>query len=204
MAISTDIGRAMHRHHTLHRQQVIENAEHRLLHFARIGSAADQDQLLGEVYRNHRLAVAAMALGIRAEAGEIDDCVFGHEIGELGRGWANQQRAYKQVVPCQLVDHADIDPVAGLATAKQIRDIQRIPAAQRRNEIGLQRGKMLWRHRCVGLAPPHGIFGLFIADDEFILGGTPGASACCYDQRPVCCEDALAIPYGVLNKRRCA
>jgi hypothetical protein len=44
VAIGPDIGRAMHRHDALGGKQVVERGEHRLLHFAGIGSAADQNQ----------------------------------------------------------------------------------------------------------------------------------------------------------------
>jgi hypothetical protein len=42
--------------------------------------AADQDQLLGEVDRDHRFRAAAVALGIGLEARQVDDRVFGREV----------------------------------------------------------------------------------------------------------------------------
>src|SRR3546814_1858340 len=88
-----DIGRTVHRHHAVHRQLVIEDAENRLLHFTRIGRSTDQDQLFGKIDGDHGFTAAAVALGIGPEAGQIDDGEFRHEIGKLGRLWADQQRA---------------------------------------------------------------------------------------------------------------
>ena len=51
VAVGADIGRAVHRHDALRRQQEVEQAEHRLLHLAGIFGAADQDQLLLEIDR---------------------------------------------------------------------------------------------------------------------------------------------------------
>ena len=68
IAIRADIGRAMHRHNALYRQQIIEDAENRLLHLTGISCAADQDQFLTKIDCNHRLAAAAVARRVGAEA----------------------------------------------------------------------------------------------------------------------------------------
>ena len=68
------------------RQQIVEDAEHRLLHLAGICGAADQDQLLGEVDRDHRLAAACRgAPGSARKLGRSMIVIFGHEAGQLAR-----------------------------------------------------------------------------------------------------------------------
>ena len=91
--VVADIGRAMHRHHALGRQQVVEIGEDRLLHLAGIGGAADQHDLLGEIHRDHGLAAAAVALGIGAEAGQVDDGEFGEVAQDVFLRRADQQVA---------------------------------------------------------------------------------------------------------------
>ena len=113
----------MHRHNTLYRQQIIEDAEHRLLHFARISGAANQDQLFGKVDRNHRLAAATMARRVRAEAWQIDDGVFGFEACQFLRRRAHQQRPDEQIMPRKFVDDADIDAMLRLRPTEQVRDV---------------------------------------------------------------------------------
>src|SRR3546814_5376207 len=60
VAVRPDIRRTVHRHHALYGEQIVEDAEYRLLHLAGIGGAADQHELLGEIDRDHRLAARAM------------------------------------------------------------------------------------------------------------------------------------------------
>ena len=117
LAVGADIGRAVHRHHALRRKQEVQQAEHALLHLARIFGVADQDHLLGEVDRDHRVAAAAVALGIGLEAGQVDDRIFGHEAGQLVGRRAHQQGADEQIVPRHLRDDADVDAIFGLAAA---------------------------------------------------------------------------------------
>ena len=67
VALGADIGGAMHGHHALLGQQVVEHGEDRLLHLARILRAADEDEAVGEVERDHRLAARAVAGGVGLE-----------------------------------------------------------------------------------------------------------------------------------------
>ncbi len=68
-SVRAHIGRAVHRHDAGRRQQIVEQAEDRLLHLARIARTADQDQLLGHVDRNDRRGPAAMTRRVGTEAG---------------------------------------------------------------------------------------------------------------------------------------
>ncbi len=168
LAVGADVGAAVHRHHAFGGQQVVENAEDALLHLAGIFGAADQDQLLFEIDRDHGLAARPVAFGVGLEAGQVDDGVFGHETVELGFGRTHQQRADELVVPRQLVDHPDIDPVLGLRAAEQVGDEKLALVRHRLEEIFLERGEMRRRHRGI-VVPPYGVFGFGVADDELVL-----------------------------------
>ena len=135
LAVGTNIGRAVHRHDALDRQQIVEDAEHAFLHLAGIGRPADQDQLLGEVDRDHRFTAAAMARWISAEAGQIDDGIFRSKARQISLSRTHQQRADEQVVPGKFVDNAHIDAVFCLRTAEQIGDVKLVLLAQRLVEI---------------------------------------------------------------------
>ena len=67
----------------------------------------------GEVDRDHRLAAAAVALGIGAEARQVDDREFGLEAGKLIGLGPHQHRADEQIVPGQLVDDAHVTRYSG-------------------------------------------------------------------------------------------
>src|SRR3546814_9635265 len=69
------------------------------LHLAGIAGAADQDQLFGEVHRDHRIAAAAVALRVGLEAGQVDDGEFRHEACKLGLFGPHQQRADEMGMP---------------------------------------------------------------------------------------------------------
>ena len=75
VAVLADVGRAVHRHHALRRQIEVQRGEHRLLHLARVGRAADQHDLAGEIDRDHRVGAfaAAVTLGVRLERRHVDD-----------------------------------------------------------------------------------------------------------------------------------
>ena len=120
----------MHRHDAARRKDEVQQAEHRLLHLAGVGSAADQDQLLREVDRDDRLAAGAVALGIGAEARQVDDRIVGIETGQIVRFGTHQQRADEEIVPGELVDHTHTHPVLGLRSADRDRRRRAGPCRQ--------------------------------------------------------------------------
>ena len=97
VAIGSDIGGAMHRHHALFRQQVVEDGEDRLLHLAGIMRAADEDEAVGEVERDDGFAARAVAGRIGLEARQVDDGEFRREAQALRRH--DQQVLDEQRVP---------------------------------------------------------------------------------------------------------
>jgi len=191
----------MHRHHPGRRQQVVEDAEHRLLHLAGISGAADQDQLLGQVDRDHRLRAGAVTGRIGAEAGQIDDREFGLEASQILERRADEQGADEQAVPGELVDDADPDAVLFLRSAVEILDEQGLLVAQCGEEIGLERRETIGVDRGV-IVPPDRAFRLGVADDELVLGRAAGMLAGLDDQRAVLGDHAFAARDRFLDQRR--
>ena len=200
-AVRTDVGRTVHRHHALSREQVVQQAEHALLHLARIFGVADQDQLLGEVDRDHGVAAAAMAVRVRLEARQVDDGVFGRKACQFIGSRANQQSADEQIVPCHLGDDANVDAVFRLAAAEQVSDIELFLAFQRFEEISLEVGPVINRHRLVDLAPVDRIFSGGIANDKLVLHTAAGELAGIDQQSPVLGQPSLALLQRVFDQR---
>src|SRR3546814_4204730 len=71
-----------------------------------------------------------------------------------------------------------------------------------REEILFQRREMRLRHRHIGLAPPDGVRGLGILDDELVPGAAPGVLAGGDDERAVLGEQALAMADRILHQPR--
>ena len=186
----------------LRRQEEVEEAEDRLLHLAGIGRAADQDQLLREVDRDHRLAAAAVALGIGAEARQVDDREFGLEARQLARFGPHQQGADEEIVPGELVDHADPDAVLGLRAAVEVGDVELVLVGERQQEIVVQAVERVRVHRLVAVVPPDHVLGQRVLDGELVLGAAAGVLAGADDQRPVLGEQALAAADRMLDQRR--
>jgi hypothetical protein len=201
VALGAYVRRAMHRHHALDREQVIEDPEHRFLHLAGIGRAADQDHALGEVDRDHRLGAGAVAGRVGSEAGQVDDRELGLEAFKLVALRTDQQGADEEVVPGELVDHSDPHPVLGLGASEQVGDEQSLLLCDGGEEIRLERGEMVGRHRLV-VVPPDGGLGLGVADDELVVGGAAGMLAGADDERAVPGEQPLAAAHGRLDQLR--
>ena len=175
VAVLADIGRAMHRHHALRRQKVIERREHRLLHLAGVVAAADQDHLAGEIERDDGLAAHAMLLRIGLEARQAEDGEFGNVAGEFGALGAAQQRADEHRVPGELGIDAGLDAVFRIGAAIEILREQFL-ALGVGEEILQQHVELLGRELAV-LLPPHRIFGAGIDDDELVFRAAAGMHA---------------------------
>ena len=122
VAVRADIGRAMHRHDVFRRQIEIERGEHRLLHLAGIGTAADQYDLAGEIDRHHGVGAfaPAMPLGIGLERRHVDDGELGDEFGEIVALGPDQQLADEQRMPGVFGEDAGLDPVFRIGAAVEI------------------------------------------------------------------------------------
>src|SRR5262249_15633478 len=97
-AVAADVGGAVHGDNILRRQVEVECREHRLLHFARIRGAADQNNLPCKVDGDHRVGVFAAPVtpSVRLEGWEVEDREFGNEAGKLGLRGTDEQLTNKQ------------------------------------------------------------------------------------------------------------
>ena len=77
-----------------------------------------------------------------------------------------------------------------------------ISTREMREEIGLQRREMVRGHRDVGLAPPDGVGGFGILDDELVLGAAAGVLARRDDERAILGKQAFAVAAGLFDKLR--
>ena len=142
-----------------------------------------------------------MAGRIGAEAGQIDDRIFRLEAFQLLARRADQHRADEEIVPGELVDHADANAVLGLRAAEKVLDEQGVLLAERGEEIGLQCRELIRVDRLV-IVPPDRVLGLGIADDELVLGGAAGVLAGLDDERPILGKRAFATRHGLLDELR--
>ena len=100
----SDIGGAVHRHHALGRQVVIERGEHRLLHFAGVGGAADQDDALVKSMATMVSLRTPWRLGSALNDGSAEDGEVRHVMRKLGALGTDQQRADEHRMPGELGD----------------------------------------------------------------------------------------------------
>ena len=152
VAVLAGVGRAMHRHDVLRRQDVVEEGEHRLLHLARIARAADQHDLAREVAGDDGLAARAMPLGIGAERRQIDDRQIGDEGGEILGRRTDQEIADEERMPGVFGEDARAQAQRRVGAGVEILGEQRL-ALGVGDEIGEQRVEMLDRHRVVVVPP---------------------------------------------------
>ena len=170
VAIRADIGGAMHRHHPLGRQQVVEHREDRFLHFAGIGRAADQDDALGEIAGNHGFCAATMTGRIALEIRQVDDRQPRRESGERSLFRADQQVADEQRMPGEFRYDTRRQGVFRIGTADQVLNIKRLALGMVEHVL-MQDLEVLRRHLIV-VVPPDFVRRIGVADDEFVLRGT--------------------------------
>ena len=192
----------MHRHDAALRQNEVQQPEDRLFHFAGIGSAADQDQLLGEIDRDYRFGAAAVPFGIGAKARQVDDRVFGVEPRQLIRLGPHQQGSDEQIVPGKLVDDPHPHPVLRLRSSIEISNVELLLVGKCQQEIIVQPFERFRVHRLVAVVPPDHIFGKRILDRELVLRASAGVLAGANHQRSILGEKALAAAHRMLDQRR--
>jgi hypothetical protein len=173
---------------------MIERGEHRLLHLAGIGRAADQHDEPREIDSDHGLRARAMALGIGAEGRQVDDRHLRHEAFELRRLRPDQQVADEQRMPGEFGDDPDRQFLRGICAADEILH-EKVALRGMRDEVGVKPLEDLRRHRLVGV-PPDGVFGGVVADDELVLWRAARVLAGIGDKRAVAAELGLAAQDG--------
>ena len=190
VTIGSGIGRAMHRHDALLRQKIVERGEDGLLHLAGIGGAADQDQAVLEVAGDHGLGPAAVALGVRLEAWQVDDRQLRQEALERTMIRADQQIADEQRVPGKLGHDPGRQCIVAIGAADQILD-EEVHACGMGQHVLAQQVEMAGGHRLV-VVPPDLTFRHLVADHEFVLRGPSGMLSGIGTQRSICGQHSLA------------
>ncbi len=105
-------------------------------------------------------------------------------------------------MPGEFGDDLHRDAVLGLRAAEQLLAIEAWTFGEVREEIGLERREMIGGHGDVRLAPPDGVGGLGVLNDELVLGAAPRVLARLDDKRAVLGEPAFAVAHRVLDQRR--
>ena len=177
LAVRRDVGRAVHRHDVLGRKVEIQCREHRLLHLARVRTAADQNDLVGEIDRNLRVGAfaAAMTLGVRLERRQIDDGEFGREGGQFSQFRTDQKLADEQRVPGIFGEDADLDAIGRIGAAVEVLREQLLAFAVRA-EVGEHRGEVVLRHLAVAF-PPQDVMRQIVVDRVLVLRRAAGVMA---------------------------
>ncbi len=199
IAIGADIGRAVHRHHALVGQIVVQRGEHALLHLAGIIRPADQDDLAGEIDRDNGLRTHAMAFGIGFERRQGNDGQLRHEGSQFLQLRPDQQRADEQRVPGELGEDASLDAEFRIGATIKVLRVKRL-AFGVLDEIVAQQLELVRRDRLVA-TPPHVLFARGIADGELVLRRAAGVSAGLRAQRAFRGDDGLAVAKREFVKR---
>jgi hypothetical protein len=163
------VGGAMHRHHTLFGQEVVQKGEDRLLVFAGILGVGDQDQLLFEVERDHGIRPAAVPFRVGGEAWAVDDREFRHEAVKLGPLGPPEKVADEQVMPGELTDHTHIETMLGVGAAVKILH-EVFAALHVLQHVLMQAVEGVRCHRGI-VVPPDLVFDRRGADDELVFRG---------------------------------
>ena len=200
VAVLADIGRAVHRHHALRRQVEVERGEHRLLHLAGVGRAADQHDLAGEIDRHHRVGAlaAAVTLCVRLERRQVDDRHLGGEGSKLGAIRTDQELADEQRMPGELGEHAHLDAIFRIGAAIEILREQ-LHAARMGAEIFQEVVELLLGLLAIAV-PPDDVLGGRIDDGVLVLGRAAGVMSGLGAERAALHDRALARGDGVLVK----
>ena len=165
------IGRAVHGHHALARQQVVQHGEHALLDLARVACAADDGHFMLEGEQDEGVAARAVQLGHGLEAGDADDGEVRHMAAVfVGAVQGDEHVAGEEAVPGVLGDDAHGQPVArvGAAPAVLHEEVallhEGLQAVQHLHELHIAEWPVV-------LAPPHFTLYAVLHHHELVVGG---------------------------------
>ncbi|MNT05893.1 hypothetical protein D3C72_1405380 [compost metagenome] len=166
----TDIGRAMHGHDALGRQEIIEDCEDRLLVFTGIGGAADEDKTIGEIAGDDGFRTNAVTVRIGLEARQVDDGELLFETRQFFLLRSDKKVANEQRMPGKLGDDAGRQSVFLIGAADQVLNIEGLSGGMGQHVLAQQ--LEIFRRQRLVVVPPDGVLGGGIADDEFVLRRT--------------------------------
>ena len=192
------VGRTVHRHHAFARQDVVQQGKDRFLVFTCVFSAADQDDLLVKVQRDHRTRATAVFLRVGLEAGAVDDGELGRKRVQFFARGAAQQVADEQAMPCEFGHHTHVQTVFGVGAAKQVLN-EIITALHVLQHVVIQLVERGGLHRFV-VFPPDAVFDRGGANNKFVLGRTPGVLTGGNEERAPLTQSAFFAFQGRLNQ----
>ena len=176
------VRRAVHRHHFLLRQNIVEISENGFFHFPSVFSATNQNNLACKITCNHRFTAAAMARGVCLERRHVHNRHFRIKGGQFIQSWTNKQIADEQGMPCHLGVNTGTNAMGRVSTTVKILRKQ-LFSHRMLFKIGQQRVKVSWCH-CSVVFPPHGIICEYVLDNKLIFWGTASKNAGVHTQRP--------------------
>ncbi len=199
VAVRPDVGAAVHGHHAGLGQRPVHHGEDALLDLAGVFRAADRDGAGGQAQGDGRGAADAVGLGVRLEAGGVQDGPVRLETRELGAFRAEEHVAGEQGVPSLGGDQADAEAVGGIGAGVEVLGVEVLPL-QVGEHPPPQRREPLGSEALIDPAPRDLAGDLGVIDHELVLRGAPGVHAGLDDERAVLGEAALAAADGVLDE----
>ena len=176
VALFADIGRAMHRQHAPRGQKIVHHRENRLLDFARVVRAADQDQLLGEVQHDEHLGTGTVNRGDRLQVRRVQHGEIRLEIVVFFDLRIDEHVLGKKAVPCLLGDHAHLDAVIRIGACVAILHEHFLVLHIGKHAVA-HRVEMFRRNLVVDRTPPD-VAGVFrLVDDVLVLWRPAGVLA---------------------------
>ena len=173
-AVVADVGGAMHGEDVAVGQQIIHDAEDRLLHFAGVLGASNEDDVTGEVGEDECAGAGAISFRLGVKLGRGDHGEFGNVRSEFTLGGPDEELLYEERVPRVFRDDADGQLIRGVGTGKQIEHKQ-FPLAKVIDDA-LQQGIEFFRGEgLVDLAPVCAGTRKVVFHQEFIAGGASGS-----------------------------
>ena len=197
VAVMTDVGRAVHRHHAQLRHQVVQHGKDRLLVLACIGGATDQHKLLRKAQDDEDLRRGAVDLG---DSLELRNGHHGKARGERRKLFCrglDEHVLHEQRVVGMLLDETNIQSILLVGAGDQVLHID-VAALQVGRDASLQGVELLFGERAVHLAPPHIALGIVLFNHEFVVRPTSGIRHRVHGESAVLRQDAFAIRDGVL------
>ncbi len=167
------VRRAVHGENIPLGQNVVEDGEDGFLHLARIARAGDEHDFALEVDDDGVFGVRSVLSGVRMEARNEEQRELGHVVFRLLRVRPDEQLPREQTMPGALRDHANRHGVFRVRAREAVVDEQ-ILALKERQQLRVEPGELLCRHRLVHRSPIHDGFGHLVAHNELVFWRTAG------------------------------
>ena len=182
LAVQVGVGGAVHGGNALQRQEVVHHGEHALLHLAAVPGVQDDLLTAGDVEDNGGLGVEAQFLVVlHLGLGSVVDHEVRLEVLQLLGGGLDEHVVHEVCLPGHFHDEADGHAGVLVGAAEGIHHEQTLVGQLIDGQLlagipGFLGGGLVVVLVALG-SPPHGVLGVLVHDDEFILGGAAGIDA---------------------------